>query len=100
VSYAPFQELLVALDPTYTMAYLDSVDRAMSATAGASASLSEPNAACCDWQVVLSPRGLLDFLVCEVFPSGDRTFMVTQVYLFSVKPHQVRFLRKVALNYK
>jgi hypothetical protein len=99
VSVTPFQELLVSLDPTYTMAYLDSVDRAMTAKAGSSASLTEPNAASCDWQVVLSPRGLPDFLVCEVFPPGDRTFMVTHVYLFSVKAHQVRFLRKVELNY-
>ena len=99
VSLTPFQEMLVALNPTYTMAYLDSVDRAMTAKAGSSASLSEPNAASCDWEVVLSPSGLPDFLVCEVFPSGDRTFSVTHVYLFRVEAHQVRFLRKVELNY-
>jgi hypothetical protein len=99
VSVLPLQEALVALNPTYTMAYLDSVDRAMTATAGPSASLSASNAVSCDREVVFAPRGLPDFLVCEVFPPGDRTFTVSDVYLFEVKAHRVRFLRKVALNY-
>jgi hypothetical protein len=100
LSLVPFQEVLFALDHTYTMTYLDSVDRAVVASLGVrSASRAKPNPASCPWEVVVSPRELSNFLVCEVFPAGDRTFTATHVYLFAVKAQQVRLLRKVALSY-
>jgi hypothetical protein len=100
LSLACFQEVLFALDHTYTMAYLDSVDRALVASLGVrGASRAQPNPASCPWEVVISPRQLANFLVCEVFPAGDRTFTATHMYLFAIKAQQVRLLRKIALSY-
>jgi hypothetical protein len=100
LSLANFQEVLFALDHTYTMTYLDSVDRALVASLGVrGASQTKPNSASCPWEVVISPRELSNFLVCEVFPPGDRTFTATHVYLFAINAQQVRLLRKVELSY-
>ena len=100
LSLAPFQEVLFALDHTYTMTYLDSVDRALEASLKVrSAPPAKPNTASCAREIVISPQALSNFLVCEVFPAGDRTFTATQVYLFAVKAQPVHLLRKVELNY-
>jgi hypothetical protein len=100
LSLAPFQQVLYALDHTYTMTYLDSVDRALVVCLGVrGAARAQPNPAACPWQVVISPRELSNFLVCEVLPPGDRTFTATHVYLFAINAQQIRLLRKVELSY-
>jgi hypothetical protein len=95
-----FQDVLFALDHTYTFTYLDSVDQAQQASWKVrSAPLAKVNKASCDQEIVVSPRALSNLLVCEVFPAGDRTFTQTQVYLFTIKAQQVHLLRKLEVAY-
>ena len=43
---------------------------------------------------------LLDnFIFCEVIPEGDKTFIVTEVYLFQIKGNRLRFISKKEVSY-
>ena len=89
------------IDRKYTMAYLDSVDQqVVGPTSGIKDVFTRvTNRSQCTLEVVFSKKTLDNFLICEVFPAGDRNFMVTEVYLFEVKDHRARFLSKIELNY-
>ena len=90
VAWLNFQEELTRLVPRYTRAFLDSVDTHAD-RAGAMAPASVGPAGCA--QVVEFPRTRLPgFLVCEVFPAGDRTFTTSRTYLFRVDQHRVRLI--------
>jgi|GEM_PF-4057037 len=96
-----FQEQLFKLDRKYTLAYLDSVDQQLAGPTSGSQDVFPrvTNRRQCAFEVVFPRKALANFLLCEVFPAGDRTFTVTEVYLFEVKDHRVRFVSKVELNY-
>jgi len=98
---ANFQQQLVRLNPKYTLAYLDSVDQAAagSVLTKPAAFTSAKNRSHCPLEVVFTKQRLVNFLVYEVFPAGDRNFTVSHVYLFALKEQQVRLLHKRALNY-
>jgi hypothetical protein len=88
VAWLTFQEELTHRAPRYTRAFLDSVDTHADWSGAPSL---QPRTACA--QVVEFPRTqLAGFLVCEVFPAGDRTFTASRAYLFQVDKHRLRLV--------
>ena len=93
-----FQQELFALDKKYTVAWVDSIDNKNSKVRVQPALLPAFQSKC-KHNLYFSNRLLNNFILCEAISKGNRTFIVTEVYLFQIKGNRLRLISKKEVNY-
>ena len=100
-SYIPteyFQSELFAIDKKYTLELLEHIDNQQYYVREKS-DITPLIQSRCEYDLRFSSTQLDNFILCEVIPKGDRTFIITEVYLFQITKINLRFISKKDLNY-
>ena len=98
VSALYFQSELFAIDKKYTINFLDSADNKLSRARQKPVAL-QPARSRCAYDLRFAGKLFDNFMVCEVVPKGDPTFIVTEIYLFRIDQQTLRFIGKKDVNY-
>ena len=97
IASSNFQEELFKTDRKYTLDYLDSLDQHWSKPNRSSPFPTDESL--CSLEVVFPQKTLPGFLICEVYPQGDRTFTQTDLYLFKIKNGRIYFVSRKLICY-
>ena len=93
-----FQQELFSINKKYTVTWADSIDsKNFKVREQPEFSSSTQNG--CKYDLYFANKLLDNFIFCEVIPEGDKTFIVTEVYLFQIKGNRLRFISKKEVSY-
>jgi hypothetical protein len=97
ISSTAFQEKLFDLNRSYTITQLMRLDDSIwTASKQRRVRCTEDK---CAFTVEFSKYLLDDFLICEVFPRGDRNFTISEAYVFRLENHKVVLIDQKSINY-
>lgn len=98
ISGINFQEKLFKLNHNYTLARFFRLDDSIWAASKQRQSLNKEEGKC-ECTVEFSKYLFDNFLVCEIFPKGDRNFIISEVIIFKLENHKTVLVSQQTVNY-